>query len=92
MRRRRLVPIGVLAGQQVLDEADSVGRMKTAEVDHRSAEAMVEKAVGEAQRVVDCTGAQAPLLDEVDLVIGQEFSPGDLPLCQWRGLCHTDVD
>ena len=58
MGRGRLVAIRMLACQQVLDEADSVGGARTRQVDHRGSKAMIEEPVGEAQHMVDGARAQ----------------------------------
>jgi hypothetical protein len=92
MGRGRLVAIRMLACQQVLDEADSVGGAKTRQVDHRGSKAMIEEPVGEAQHMVDGARAQAPLLDEIGFIVRQQRRSRDLRFGQRHRLRHADVD
>ena len=92
MGRGRLVAIRMLARQQVLDEADSVGGARTRQVDHRGSKAMIEEPVGEAQHMVDGARAQAPLLDVIGFIVRQQRRSRDLRFGQRHRLRHADVD
>ena len=84
MRRRCLIAERALARQQVLDEDYYIRSSNRAQVDRPFAEAVIEKAIGEAERVVDGARAEAPLLDEIGLVVGEQRSTCDLRVGQRR--------
>src|SRR5690606_38581823 len=58
--------------QNMLDEADHVCGSKATKKERAVAEAMIEEAVGEAQRVIDRSRTQTPLLDEIILIVSQQ--------------------
>ena len=62
----------------MLDEADDVGGAKVGQIDRTVTEAMIEESVGEPQRVIDRSRAQAPLLDEIIFEVGEQHRSRDV--------------
>ncbi len=79
------------ADHNMLYEADDIVRAKARRIDHFVAKAMIKEALGEPQRLIDRSRAEAAMLDQIALKISQQYRTRLLRLVQRYRLRNANI-